>query len=249
MTPAQAIVAASKNGAIACKKLADFGTIEAGKAADLLILDANPLEDIRNIRKVRTVMSGGRAIETAKLPERPVLSQLRVRLETSKGPIVVELHRDWAPLGVERFFTLVRSGYYDGVRFHRVIAGKWAQFGVNGDPRISKEWRTRTFADEPRKVSNTRGTVAFAFAVPNGRTTQVFINLRDNSPTHDAEPFVPIGRVVEGINVADALYADYAEQSGGGIRGGKQGPMFEQGNAWLERNFPRLDYIVRATVE
>jgi homoserine O-acetyltransferase len=97
-------------------------------------------------------------------------------------------------------------------------------------------------------VSNTRGTVAYAFAFPNGRTTQIFINLKDNSPTHDKEPFVPIGQVIEGMDVADSLYSDYGETSGSGIRAGKQGPLFEEGNAYLDRNFPKLDRIVRLTL-
>ena len=172
----------------------------------------------------------------------------QVRFETNKGVILLEVHREWAPHGVDRFYNLVRAGYYDQVRFHRVIKDKWAQFGINGDPKIAQVWRTRQIPDDPRRVSNQRGTIAYAFAVPNGRTTQIFINLRDNTATHDAEPFAPFGRIIEGLEVADALYAEYGETAGGGIRAGKQGPLFEGGNAYLERNFPRLDYIVRATV-
>ncbi len=169
-----------------------------------------------------------------------------LRLQTSKGDMVLEVHRDWSPLGVDRFYNLVRAGYYDGVRFHRVIEGRWAQFGINGDPAISNLWRGRTFADEPFSESNVRGTVAYAFAVADGRTTQLFINLRDNSQSHDREPFVTIARIVEGMDVADALYSEYGETSGGGIRGGRQGPLFEGGNAYLEENYPNLDYILRA---
>lgn len=170
------------------------------------------------------------------------------RLETSKGVILIEIHRDWAPNGVDRFYNLARAGYYDQVRFHRVIKGRWAQFGIHGDPKVSNVWRTRIIEDDPRRESNMRGTVAYAFAVANGRTTQVFFNLRDNSAAHDAAPFAPFGRVVEGMDVADKLNAEYGETAGGGIRAGKQGPLFEGGNAFLERNFPRLDYIIRATV-
>ncbi len=171
-----------------------------------------------------------------------------VRFETSKGAILIEVHRDWAPNGVDRFYNLVRAGYYDQVRFHRVIEGRWAQFGVNGDPKVSNLWRAKTIPDDPRRESNVRGAIAYAFAVANGRTTQIFINLQDNSATHDAEPFAPFGRVIEGMDVADKLNAEYGESAGGGIRAGKQGPLFESGNAYLERNFPRLDYIIRATV-
>ena len=173
----------------------------------------------------------------------------RVRLETTRGTIVLEMRREWAPHGADRFYNLVRAGYYDDAAVFRIRAGVWAQFGINGDPAIARRWRTSTIPDDPRVLSNTRGTVAFAFKDPNGRTTQVFINLRDNSEKHDAEPFVPFGRVVEGIEVADALYAEYGERAGGGIRAGKQDPVFEGGNAYLRQNFPRLDYIKRATVE
>jgi len=172
----------------------------------------------------------------------------RVRLETSKGVMVIEVHRDWSPHGADRFHNLVRAGYYDDARFFRIRAGAWAQFGINGDPKISNAWRARTIPDDPRRESNQRGTVAYAFAVPNGRTTQVFINLKDNSATHDAEPFVPFGKVIEGMEVADALNAEYGESAGGGIRAGKQAPLFEMGNEYLKRNFPRLDFIKRATV-
>jgi homoserine O-acetyltransferase len=175
-------------------------------------------------------------------------NRFHVIFETTRGVIRLEIHRDWAPLGVDRFYNLVRAGYYDESRFFRVIKGRWVQFGVNGDPKISSTWRTRTIPDDPRRQSNVRGTIAYAFAVPNGRTTQVFINLQDNSPTHDVEPFAPFGRVVEGMEVADALYAEYGESSGSGIRAGKQGPLFEEGNAYLKRNFPLLDSIVRASV-
>jgi peptidyl-prolyl cis-trans isomerase A (cyclophilin A) len=171
-----------------------------------------------------------------------------VRMETNKGLIVIEVHRDWAPLGTDRFYNLVRAGYYDQVRFHRIRKDTWAQFGVNGDPKVSGVWRTRTIPDDPPRESNQRGTVAFAFAVPNGRTTQVFINLKDNSATHDKEPFVPFGRIIEGLEVADKLNAEYGETAGGGIRAGKQAPLFEGGNVWLKENFPRLDYIIKATV-
>ncbi len=173
----------------------------------------------------------------------------RVSLQTTRGVIRLELHRSRAPHGVDRFYNLLAHGYYDNTAVFRVIAGKWAQFGINGDPSIAQAWRTRTIPDDPRVESNVRGTVSFAFKDPNGRTTQVFINLRDNSATHDAEPFVPIGKVIAGMKVVDTLYSDYGEQAGGGIRAGKQDPLFVGGNNYLKQNFPRLDYIVRATIE
>ena len=172
-----------------------------------------------------------------------------VRLETTRGIIRLELRRMWAPHGVDRFYNLVRHGYYDNSAVFRIRAGVWAQFGINGDPKIAQAWRSHTIPDDPRLASNVRGTMAFAFKDPNGRTTQVFINLRDNSAKHDAEPFVPIAKVIEGMDVADALYSEYGEQAGGGIRAGKQDPLFVGGNQFLKHNFPRLDYIVRATIE
>jgi cyclophilin family peptidyl-prolyl cis-trans isomerase len=173
----------------------------------------------------------------------------RVRLETSKGTIRLEMRRSWAPHGVDRFYSLVRAGFYDGARFFRIRAGTWVQFGIPGDPAIARAWRARTIPDDPRVDSNLRGTLAYAFKDPHGRTTQVFINLRDNSATHDVEPFVPFANVIEGLAVADALYAGYGEQSGGGIRAGRQEPLFAEGNTYLQREFPRLDYITRATIE
>ncbi|HEX7843958.1 MAG TPA: peptidylprolyl isomerase, partial [Kofleriaceae bacterium] len=156
--------------------------------------------------------------------------------------------REWAPHGADRFYELLLAGYYDDAAIFRIRAGVWAQFGINGDPDVARRWRTRTIPDDPRVLSNVRGAVAYAFKDPNGRTTQVFINLRDNSATLDREPFVPFARVVEGLEVADALYAEYGERAGGGIRAGKQDPVFEGGNAYLRRDFPNLDYIERATL-
>jgi imidazolonepropionase-like amidohydrolase/cyclophilin family peptidyl-prolyl cis-trans isomerase len=253
MTPSQALVAATKNGAIACRRLSDFGTIDKGKLADLVLLDADPLADIHNIRKVRSVIQAGKLVDRERLPEKRVFSTapgtFRVRLETSKGAMLIELHRDWAPYGVDRFYDLVRAGYFEDGRFYRVIKDRWAQFGINAAPAVSAQWRDQNIPDDPFRESNLRGTVAFAYSVPNGRTTQVFINLGDNSAKHDKEPFVPIGKVVEGMDVADALYSGYGETSGGGIRGGKQEQLFQQGNAYLDKNFPRLDRITRATLQ
>ena len=187
-------------------------------------------------------------------PDSPEMNQrapdvCHVRLQTTKGIVRMEMRREWAPIGVDRFYNLVRHGYYDQSAVFRIRAGTWAQFGINGDPKISQAWRTHTIQDEPRKESNVRGTVAFAFKDPNGRTTQLFINMRDNSETHDKEPFVPIAKVVEGMDVVDSLYSGYGETAGGGIRGGKQDPLFLEGNEYLRKNFPLLDYISKASIE
>jgi cyclophilin family peptidyl-prolyl cis-trans isomerase len=170
-----------------------------------------------------------------------------VRLETNKGNVDIEVTRAWAPIGADRFVNLVRHGYYDDTRFFRVAPGQWVQFGINGDPAVAKAWRSRTLKDDPFKESNVKGTVAFAFAVPNGRTTQIFFNMRDNSPTHDKEPFTPFGKVSAGFDLIENVNAEYREGPGG-IRAGKQDPYYEGGNAWLLKEFPRLDYIKRAFV-
>ncbi len=175
-------------------------------------------------------------------PERAV-----VKFDSSVGPIEIEVTRRWSPHGADRFIALVRHGYYDGARFFRVRPGRWVQFGINGDPAIAKAWRNRTIPDDPFVQSNTRGTVAFACAVPNGRTTQVFVNTGDNATTHDKEPFTPFGRVTSGMPQVDAINPEHGEGLGG-IRAGKQDAFFEGGNAWLLKQFPRLDFIRQATV-
>lgn len=171
-----------------------------------------------------------------------------VRIETSGGAFVLRGERALAPRGADRFYTLVRAGYFDDSRFFRVVPGKWAQFGVAGDPKVASAWRSRTLPDDPPRAPNVQGAVAFAFAEKDGRTTQVFINLADNSGTLDAQGFAPFAHVVEGMGVVLGLNGEYGETSGGGIRAGKQDSMFREGNAWLDREFPRLDRIVHATV-
>src|SRR3954463_13810368 len=178
----------------------------------------------------------------------PAPRLFRVRVETTKGPIVIEVHRDWAPHGADRFRELVTAGYFDDNRFFRVVKGQWAQFGINGDPLVATRWRKRTIPDDPRTQSNVRGMVAFAFAEPNGRTAQIYIALEDLSDPQDAQGFAPFGRVVEGMDVADALNTEYGEAAGGGIRAGRQQLLFDQGNRYLDREFPRLDRLLQAVV-
>ena len=180
--------------------------------------------------------------------ERIALRAYRVRLETTRGAILIEVHRDWAPHGADRFYELVTARYFDDNRFFRVVRGQWAQFGISGDPGVSKRWRALPIPDDPPNQSNARGTVTFAFAEPNARTTQVYIALKDLSDPQDAQGFVPFGRVVEGMDVADALNSEYGERSGSGIRAGKQQPLFDEGNRYLDREFPRLDRLLHAMV-
>jgi len=171
----------------------------------------------------------------------------RARFETTKGAFAIEVYRAWAPLGADRFFNLVRAGFFDDSRFFRVVPDFIAQFGIPGDPAVARIWRDRTFADDPPREINRRGTVAFAMKGPNDRRTQLYINLRDN-PRNDGQGFAMIGRVIEGMAVVDSLYGGYGETSGGGMRAGHQQRLFEEGNAYLDREFPKLDRILRATI-
>jgi peptidyl-prolyl cis-trans isomerase A (cyclophilin A) len=169
----------------------------------------------------------------------------RVKIMTSAGAFVIEAHRDWAPHGVDRFHELVQAGYFDDSRFFRVVPGFIAQFGIAGDPKVASAWRSRTIPDDPVVQSNQRGFLSYAMTGPDTRSTQIFINLADNSRL-DAQGFAPIGQVVEGMEVVEKLYSGYGENSGGGMRAGRQQKMFEEGNAWLDREFPKLDRLARA---
>jgi cyclophilin family peptidyl-prolyl cis-trans isomerase len=171
----------------------------------------------------------------------------RVKFETSKGDFVIEARRDWSPHGVDRFYNLVRAGFFDDSRFFRVRAGFIAQFGIAGDPAVATVWQNQTIPDDAARQSNTRGFVTYAMTGSGARTTQLFINLADNSRL-DREGFAPIGKVIEGLEVVDKLYAGYGEDAGGGMRGGKQGKIFAGGNAYLDREFPKLDGLLRAGV-
>ena len=171
----------------------------------------------------------------------------KVRFETSEGSFVVLVQRKWAPIGAGRFYNLVRHGYYDGCRFFRVIKGFMTQFGIHGDPKVSRAWREEMIKDDPVTQSNTRGRITYAkSARPHSRTTQVFINTRDNQRL-DADGFSPFGEVIEGMTVVDQLYADYGEGAPRG-RGPDQQRLQEEGNTYLEQNFPNLDHIVKATI-
>jgi peptidyl-prolyl cis-trans isomerase A (cyclophilin A) len=160
--------------------------------------------------------------------------------DTSKGRFVVEVHREWAPRGADRFYNLVKSGFFNEVRFFRVIGGQLAQFGMHGDPAVQDAWRDASIEDDPVRHGNTRGSVSFATRGPNTRTTQLFINLRDNSP-YDRLGFAPFAEVISGMDVVDRLYADYEERP-------EQPLIDEEGNAYLTREFPNLDYIQKAAI-
>jgi peptidyl-prolyl cis-trans isomerase A (cyclophilin A) len=169
------------------------------------------------------------------------------KFDTSKGSFVVEVNRAWAPNGADRFYNLVKNGFYDNTRFFRVIPGFMVQFGINGDPNVAAAWRAANIKDDTVKQSNTRGMITFATAGPNTRTSQVFINFGDNAAL-DGQGFSPFGKVVSGMDVVDSLYGGYGEGAPNG-KGPSQGLVQQQGNAYLEQAFPKLDYIKQATIE
>jgi peptidyl-prolyl cis-trans isomerase A (cyclophilin A) len=168
-----------------------------------------------------------------------------VELDTTKGAIVIDVHREWAPHGADRFYELVQNGYYTDVAFFRVIGGFMAQVGISGDPALNAQWRQKTIPDDPVKASNTRGTVTFATSGPDSRTTQFFINFADNSRLDDMG-FAPFGKVQDMAPV-DALYDGYGEGAPRG-RGPSQPLIQSQGNTYLRESFPKLDYIKSAKI-
>ena len=170
----------------------------------------------------------------------------KANFDTSAGAFVVEVHRDWAPNGADRFYNLVKRGFYDDVRFFRVLSGFMAQFGINGDPSISVVWRGAQIQDDPVKQSNKRGYITYAMGGPNTRTTQLFINLVDNMRL-DASGFSPFGQVVSGMNVVEKIFGGYGEGAPSGA-GPDQGALQMQGNPYLAKQFPKLDYIKTLTL-
>lgn len=171
----------------------------------------------------------------------------KAKFDTTKGTFVIEVHRAWAPNGADRFYNLVRTGFYNDARFFRVIDGFMVQFGISGNPDLSSVWRDARIPDDPVKQSNTRGMVSFATAGPNTRTTQVFINFGDNASL-DGQGFAPFGQVVAGMDVVDSFFKGYGEGAPRG-RGPDQGRVQMEGNAYLMTKFPKLDYVKKATIE
>jgi peptidyl-prolyl cis-trans isomerase A (cyclophilin A) len=169
----------------------------------------------------------------------------QAQFETTKGAFVIEVTRAWAPLGADRFYNLVKNGYYDNCRFFRVLKGFMAQFGINGDPKVNAVWRPARIQDDPVKQSNKRGFVTYAMGGPNTRTTQLFINYNDRNSQLDAQGFSPFGKVISGMDIVDKLYADYGE---GGEGGPDQGRIQMEGNPYLEKSFPKLDFIKSAVI-
>jgi len=200
-----------------------------------------------------SVMVAGQAAtleKTSKLRNPAALTEqapatFKANFDTSKGKFVITVHRDWAPIGADRFYNLVKNGYYDDVRFFRVINGFMAQFGMHGTPAVQQAWAGARLKDDPVKQGSKRGYVVFAHAGPNSRTTQIFINFKDNSASLNPQGFAAFGEVTTGMDVVDALYSGYGD---GGRGGPSQADITAQGNAYLTKQFPKLDYIKTATV-
>ena len=171
----------------------------------------------------------------------------KVQFTTTKGEFAVEVHTDWSPHGARRFFDLVKAGYYDDAAFFRNIGGFMVQFGIHGDPAVNAKWRGERIQDDPMGVqSNKKGFLTFAMAGPNTRTTQLFINFADNSRL-DGMGFTPIAKVVSGMEVVEKLYNGYGEGAPRGM-GPEQNRIQDEGNAYLKKDFPKLDYIKTARI-
>ncbi|MFO0177673.1 MAG: peptidylprolyl isomerase [Planctomyces sp.] len=178
------------------------------------------------------------AQETAKSTKAP--DKFRVKFETSCGDFTVEVQRDWAPLGADRFHELVQAGFYDECRFFRVVPGFVVQWGMNGDPAVYAKWKDREIKDDKVTQSNREGMITFASRGPNTRTCQLFINLADNERLDDLG-FAPFGKVVEGLDVVKKITSEYGQRP--------QQPLIqEEGNTYLKKEFPKMDYIKKATV-
>ena len=168
-------------------------------------------------------------------------AEYKANFDTSKGLFVVAVHKDWAPLAADRFYNLVKNGFFDDVRFFRVVPNFMVQFGMNGNPAVTKAWSSTPMKDEPTKQTNKRGYVTFArTGAPNSRGTQVFINYKDNGFL-DQQGFAPFGEVVQGMDVAEKITAQYGEKPG-------QGEITSVGNAYLMKEFPKLDFVNKATI-
>lgn len=170
------------------------------------------------------------------------------RFETSKGNFEIEAVREHGPNGSDRLYNLIRLGYEQDLRFHRVNDGYIVQWGLHGDPAVNAAWLDQQFPDDPKYGSNTRGTFAFARdTIPGTSNTQIYVNLDDNT-RNDGNPFAIFGRVTSGMEVLDSLYSGYGEQSGSGVRQRRQGAIVEGGNAYLDREWPLLDTLYRAVI-
>ena len=184
--------------------------------------------------------------KSAKMEHGP--AQYKVRLQTTKGDVILLVHRDWSPIGADHFYELTQMHFYDNNAFFRALRGFVVQWGINGDPQVNKSWSEITIKDDPPKVSNKIGTVVFAkTGEPDSRTTQLFVNLGDNSAALDPQGFTPFGEVIQGMENIMHIYAAYGEVPPNGT-GPNPAAIADIGNPYLEEHFPKLDYIKTARV-
>jgi peptidyl-prolyl cis-trans isomerase A (cyclophilin A) len=177
----------------------------------------------------------------------PPPAVFQVNLDTSKGPVEIEVRRDWAPRGADHFYELVKTGFYDGNRFFRAVRNFVVQFGISGDPQLNRLWANANLPDDPVKQSNVKGTLTYAHLGPNSRSTQLFINLKDNK-TLDKQGFAPIGKVISGMETVERFYSSYGEMAPRG-QGPDPSQIEARGNAYLADHFARLDFIHKATIQ
>ena len=197
-------------------------------------------------KEAKSAVASPNFIDPAKLTE-PAPEIFKAQFDTTKGKFTIEVTRSLSPNGADRFYNLVRSGYFKDVAFFRVVPGFMCQFGIHGDPGVSAKWSGAAIADDPVKGSNTRGAITFATAGPNTRTTQLFINFGDNSRL-DGMGFSPFGKVIAGMNVVDKINGEYGDLPQMGGHGPDAGRIDSEGNAYLKKDFPNLDYIKSATI-
>lgn len=212
------------------------GVLISGLASFLLLASCSSSNNSQNKTDETAKPAATQAAQTA---ETPATGDYKVLMATSKGDITIEVHRDWAPIGAQRFYDLVQSGFYDNARFFRYVPNFIIQFGLAADPAVTKKW-DRNLADDPVTHTNRAGSVTFATAGPNTRTTQLFINLRSNQSL-DEQGFAPFAQIVDGMDVTAKIYSGYGEQP-------DQDAIQHQGNAYLLESYPKLDYIKTAKV-
>jgi len=214
-----------------------------GLIASFALVSSAKAQDTNTTEKSVSASSGfaDPAKLTAKAPE-----TFKAQFDTTKGKFTVEVTRSLAPNGADRFYNLVRSGYFTDIAFFRVIPGFMCQFGIHGDPNVSAKWREANIADDPVKGSNTRGAITFATAGPNTRTAQLFIDFGNNVGL-DGQGFSPFGKVIEGMDVVDKINSEYGEGAPNG-NGPNQGRIQMEGNTYLKKDFPNLDYVKSATI-
>ncbi|MEO5816749.1 MAG: peptidylprolyl isomerase [Gemmatimonadaceae bacterium] len=206
------------------------------------LVDAQPATPLTAAQKRAALLDPTKSLWSTRAP-----AIVTADVETTRGTITIELVRAWAPAGVDRFYNLARAGYYDDSRFYRVIYGYIAQFGIAGDPRVANVWARRKIPADPVREHNLRGTLSYAQFKPTDRTTNVFINLRDN-PQLDTLKFAPFARVVQGIDVIDSLYAFYGEYPAAEAPLGNPRRLYGESNKYLDVKFPLLDKIVKVTI-